>query len=209
MKFKSFICAVAVFSLTLCAETITLPAPQKNSGMDLMQALNERCTIRSYKTTDLDHQQISNLLWCANGINRKNGKRTAPSAINRQEISLYLLTSQAVYKYIPDTNALEKVKDGDFRKWAGKFTAPVYVALVADLKKAASPHYAKIDTGYVSQNIYLYCASSGLGTCAIGSFDRIAGSEKGAKLHEALNLNKDQIVMLTHSVGIRKDVSIN
>ncbi len=205
MKFKSSLFCSAVFcTLALSAGTITLPAPQINGGMTLVQALKERRTVRTYKADDLSNQQISDLLWSANGVNRSNGKRTAPSAINRQEIDLYLMTSKAVFKYDPAANALQKVKDGDFRKWAGKFAAPVYVALVADLKKAASTHYAKIDTGYVSQNIYLHCAASGLGTCAIGSFSLISGSDKGGKLRDALKLNKDQVVILTHSVGIRK-----
>lgn len=204
MKIKSVICAVAFCSFAISAGTTALPAPQKDGGMGLMQALNERKTIRTYKADELSTQQISDLLWSANGINRKGGKRTAPSAVNRQEIDLYLITSKAVFKYDPQANALEKIKDGDFRKWAGKFDAPVYVALVADLKKAVSSKYANIDAGYVSQNIYLYCASSGLGTCAIGSFDRIAGSDNGGKLREALGLNKNQTVILTHSVGIRK-----
>lgn len=204
MKFKSLIFTAAVCSFVLSAGTVALPAPQREGGMALMQALNERKTVRAYKSDELSNQQVSDLLWSANGINRKDGKRTAPSAVNRQEIDLYLITSKAVFKYDPQANALEKVKDGDFRKWAGKFKAPVYVALVADLKKAVSADYAKVDAGYVSQNIYLYCASSGLGTCAIGSFNRITGSGKGAKLREALGLNKNQIVVLTHSVGIRK-----
>ena len=204
MKVSTLICASVFCTFVLSAGTTDLPAPEKKGGMPLMQALNERRTVRTYKADDLSSQQISNLLWSANGINRSNGKRTAPSAINRQEIDLYLLTSKAVFKYDPAANALQKVKDGDFRKWAGKFAAPVYVALVADLKKAVNADYARVDAGYVSQNIYLYCAASGLGTCAIGSFSHIPGSDKGAELNNALKLSKDQVVILTHSVGIRK-----
>ena len=195
--------AAAVFSICAYAENAwKLPAPQKNGGMPLMQALNERSTKRAYSSTDLSNQQISDLLWSANGVNRTNGKRTAPSAINRQEIDLYLMTAKGVYKYDAAANVLNEVKKGDYRKWAGKFTAPVYVVLVADMKKAVNAHYAKIDSGYVSQNIYLYCASAGLGTCAIGSFDRIKDSGKGKKLRDALELGDKQIVLLTHSVGI-------
>ena len=195
--------AAAVFSICAYAEnTWKLPAPQKNGGMPLMQALSERSTKRVYSSTDLSNQQISDLLWSANGVNRANGKRTAPSAINRQEIELYLLTAKGVYKYDAAANVLNEVKKGDYRKWAGKFATPVYVVLVADMKKAASAHYAKIDSGYVSQNIYLYCASAGLGTCAIGSFDRIKDSGKGKKLCDALKLDANQVILLTHSVGV-------
>lgn len=193
----------SVFTFGAKANSIKpLPEPQKNGGMPLMQALNERSTKRVYTADTLTDQQISNLLWSANGINRQNGKRTAPSAVNRQEIDLYLLTSSGVFKYDAAKNTLIEINKGDFRQWAGKFASPVYVVLVADLGKAASAHYAKIDSGYVSQNIYLYCASEGLGTCAIGSFDRIKGSEKGKKLRAALKLGAKETVLLTHSVGV-------
>ena len=205
MKIKAvFLLAfTAIFAAGIHAETPwVLPAPQKCGGMPLMQALSERSTKRAYSSKELTNQQISDLLWCANGINRANGKRTAPSAVNRQEIELYLLTSQGVFKYDAAKNILTEINKGDFRQWAGNFNAPVYVALVADTKKAVSAHYAKIDSGYVSQNIYLYCASSGLGTCAIGSFDRIKDSGKGKKLRNALKLEDKQIILLTHSVGV-------
>ena len=162
--------------------------------MALMQALNERKTVRAYKSDELSNQQVSDLLWSANGINRKDGKRTAPSAVNRQEIDLYLITSKAVFKYDPQANVLEKVKDGDFRKWAGKFKAPVYVALVADLKKAVSADYAKVDAGYVSQNIYLAAQSLGLGTCAMA---RIADR---AALARELELGNN-LLLLVHPLG--------
>ena len=204
MKINAFFLLVftSIFAANIYAEnTRILPAPQKKGGMPLMQALNERSTKRTYSSKELSDQQISDLLWCANGVNRANGRRTAPSAINRQEIELYLLTSQGVFKYDAVKNALTEINRNDFRKWAGNFPAPVYVAIVADMKKAASDHYAKIDSGYVSQNIYLYCASAGLGTCAIGSFDRIKDSGKGKKLRDALKLEDKQTVLLTHSVG--------
>ena len=198
-----FLLTVTMFAFYAKADSVkNLPAPQKNGGMPLMQALNERSTKRAYSNTNLTDQQISDLLWCANGVNRQNGKRTAPSAVNRQEIELYLLTSTGVFKYDAVKNTLTEINKGDFRKWAGKFVSPVYVVLVADLNKAVSTHYAKIDSGYVSQNIYLYCASAGLGTCAIGSFDRIKDSEKGKKLRDALKLGTKEVVLLTHSVGV-------
>ena len=208
MKIKKlFLMTAAVFSagtIFAAENTVKLPAPQREGGMPLMQALNERSTKRVYLKTELTNQQISNLLWSANGVNRDNGKRTAPSAVNRREIELYLLDSKAVFKYDAEKNTLKKIQDGDFRKWAGQFDAPVYVALVGDLKKAVNADYARIDAGYVSQNIYLYCTSAGLGTCAIGSFSRIAGSGKGKMLADALKLNKKQMVILTHSVGTVK-----
>ena len=74
--------------------------------------------------------------------------------------------------------------------------------IASDLKKAASRHYAVMDTGYVSQNIYLHCASEGLGTCAIGSFARIKKGQKGKVLRDGLKLPANVEIFLTHSVGI-------
>ena len=179
-----------------------LPAPVRTGGMPLQQALNARRTIRSYKADALTDQQISDLLWSANGVNRNDSKRTAPSAVNRKEINLHYLTAGGAFAYDPETNRVTKVSDEDLRKWAGRFKAPVYIVLSADLKRAASRHYAVMDTGYVSQNIYLHCASAGLGTCAIGSFSRIKGGEKGKLLHDKLGMSETEEILLTHSVGI-------
>jgi len=194
--------AAASFSLFAAPAGQALPAPARTGGMPLQQALNVRKTVRSYKADALTPQQIGDLLWSANGVNRGNGKRTAPSAVNRQEIKLYYLTAQGAFFYDPQDHQAVKISDEDLRKWAGVFDAPLYVVLSADLKKAASRHYAVMDTGYVSQNIYLHCASAGLGTCAIGSFGRIKGSQKGKLLHDKLKMPETEEILLTHSVGI-------
>jgi nitroreductase len=205
MKTTLLVSAAAVFcscSFAALPAARPLPAPRRTGGMPLQQALGVRKTIRSYKADALTDQQIADLLWSANGVNRKDGKRTAPSAVNRKEINLYYLTAQGAFSYNPETNQVVKVSGEDLRKWAGRFEAPVYIVLSADLKRAASRHYAVMDTGYVSQNIYLHCASSGLGTCAIGSFGRIKGGEKGKLLHDKLGMPETEEILLTHSVGI-------
>ena len=96
----------------------------------------------------------------------------------------------------------EQLKNKDLRKNCGNFEAPIYLILVADMKKAASEHFAKIDTGYVSMNIYLACGALNLGTCAIGSFDRNKAAY--ATLLKELNFSKDMRVLLTHCVGVPK-----
>ena len=202
MKKTLSVLASAVLCSCAFAAAQPLPAPSRSGGMPLQQALNVRKTVRSYKADMLTDRQISDLLWSANGVNREDGKRTAPSAVNRKEINLYYLTAKGAFAYDPDKNQVTKVSGEDLRKWAGRFEAPVYVVLSADLKRAASRHYAVMDTGYVSQNIYLHCASAGLGTCAIGSFGRIKGSQKGKLLHDKLGMPETEEILLTHSVGI-------
>jgi len=202
MKKTLSVLASAVLCSCAFAAAQPLPAPSRSGGMPLQQALNVRKTVRSYKADMLTDRQISDLLWSANGVNREDGKRTAPSAVNRKEINLYYLTAKGAFAYDPDKNQVTKVSGEDLRKWAGRFEAPVYVVLSADLKRAASRHYAVMDTGYVSQNIYLHCASAGLGTCAIGSFGRIKGSQQGKLLHDKLGMPETEEILLTHSVGI-------
>jgi nitroreductase len=202
---KTKFLALAVVSVLLgsiSAADIKFPAPDKKGGMPLHEALSKRQTIRQYQKKALSDKQIGNLLWAAYGVNRANGKFTAPTAANRQEIQIYFLTAKGAYSYCPKTHQAKQITDKDLRGVAGVFKAPCYIVIAADLEKAASRHYAVMDTGYVSQNIYLHCASEGLGTCAIGSFARIKKGQKGKVLRDGLKLPANVEIFLTHSVGI-------
>ena len=97
---------------------IQLVEPQRDGGMPLMQALNERVTLREFSDKMLSDQQLSDLLWAANGVNRDNGKRTAPSARNCQEIDIYVLMSTGTYLYLADKHALQLVDATDIRSQA-------------------------------------------------------------------------------------------
>ena len=145
----------------------------------------------------IEPQTLSNLLWAAWGYNRED-KRTAPSALNRQEISLYVITAQGVYTYDARQNVLNQVAAGDFRHSSGKQpfaqTAPLNIVFVADLDKAPGNDMMFVDCGCIVQNIYLYCASAGLGSVVRGSFD-------AAELAQILKLNERQKAILTQTVG--------
>ena len=199
MKIKGllfFLCITgAIFAE---AQEIKLPEPQKQGGEPLMLALSKRATTRNFDTQRaIEPQSLSNLLWAAWGYNRED-KRTAPSAMNRQELTLYIITEQGAYSYDARQNRLCEIAAGDVRKSAGKQpfaqTAPLNIIFVADLDKAPGNDMMFVDCGFVSQNIYLYCASAGLGTVVRGSFD-------GDELEKVLKLNERQKVLLTQSVG--------
>ena len=180
------------------AQDIELPAPQKQGGQPLMQALAQRASTRQFDTTRaIEPQTMANLLWAAWGYNRED-KRTAPSALNRQEISLYVITDQGAYGYDARRNVLTQVAAGDFRKSAGMqpfvHTAPLNIVFVADLDKAPGNDMMFVDGGCIVQNIYLYCASAGLGSVVRGSFD-------AAELAQVLKLNDRQKAILTQTVG--------
>jgi len=188
-------------------QPIALPPPQTTGGKPLMQALKERQTRREFSPEKLPPQMLANLLWAAFGVNRpESGHRTAPSAMNSQEIDLYVATSEGLYLYEPKENRLRPVIAGDLRDKTGSQPfvkeAPVALIFVADLARLAKAkpedrdRYALIDTGYISQNVYLFCASEGLAT-VVHEVDR-------ADLAQTMKLRPEQKVILAQSVGFLK-----
>lgn len=207
----SFVCIVAVLvsisSFSSAQETTgtALPAPRMEGGKPLMQCLKERQTSRSFDTKKLSPQVLSDLLWAAAGINRPDtNKRTVPSAKNWQEVEVYAITEDGAYAYDAKANKLESVATGDLRKMAGMqdfvASAPLNLAYVVDSTKmkGSSPDdqglYSGADTGFMVQNVYLFCASEGLATVVRGSVDRKA-------LGEALKLPANKKVTLVQTVG--------
>ncbi len=191
-KLLSFIAVFAAALLT--AADIALPAPVRTGGMSLADALNTRHTVRRFADRALTMQEFADVLWMANGINRPDGKRTAPSARNRQEIMIYVALPEGAYLYDPAANALKPVVKRDLRAAAGGFKAPCYLILVADVQKQPMRDFDVIDTGYVSQNIYLAVTARGLGTCAMW---RIADRDA---LKKELDLGEN-LPILVHPVG--------
>ena len=190
----------SLFTTTLMAQDINLPAPDKKGGKPLMQALSERKSTRDFQEKELSDKTLSDLLWAANGFNRGD-KRTAPTANNKQELELYVTLKSGIYFYNAKAHKLELIKKGDYRKSAGTQAfvaiAPVNIIFVSDLEKASSKNYAFTDCGFVSQNIYLFCASAGLGTVVRGSFNK-------KELEELLGLPSNKEVLLTQTVGYAK-----
>ncbi|HPP12509.1 MAG TPA: SagB/ThcOx family dehydrogenase [bacterium] len=203
-----FLTVTAVIVSSQELQPISLPKPQMAGGKTLMEALSLRKSTREFSPQELPLQTLSDLLWAAFGINRpESGKRTAPSAVNWQEIDLYVATPKGVYLYEARTNQLKPVAAGDLRASFGRQpfvkTAPVVLAYVADYSKMGrasqtdKDFYSAVDTGFISQNVYLFCASAGLNTVVLGIVDRNA-------LSQALSLKPEQKVILTQPVGYPK-----
>jgi len=192
---------------TVLAQSINLPAPQKSGGMPLMDALAKRSTGREFDSRELSPGQLSSLLWACFGINRPDGKRTAPSAKDCRETDIYVILKQAAYLYDAKSNTLNLAVAEDLRSLAATqafaTNAPVNLIFVADLARMGTSSleekkaYANIDVGYISQNAYLFCASEGLATAARASVDRNALGTK-------LKLRPDQMIILAQSVGYPK-----
>ena len=199
-KSAAVLFAAVLAASVFAADIVKLPPPQREGGTGVFTVLNRRRSVRRYSEENLSQQDLSNLLWAGFGISGTKDKRTAPTAVNRREFTLFAILSDGAYKYIPQENGLEKITAEDLRPLAaGNVTAPAYILIVADMKKAANAEYAAIDSGYISQNLYLAATAQGLGSCALGSFKRDAGNL--AKLTAALKLGENEKPILSQAVG--------
>jgi nitroreductase len=186
---------------------IELPKPQTDGGRPLMAVLKDRKTSREFSSEKLPLQVLSNMLWAADGINRPDGKRTAPTAMNKQEIDVYVATAEGLYLYDAKANMLIGVLAEDVRAATGKQPfvkdAPINLVFVADFSKMGNlpvdqkDFYAATDTGFISQNVYLFCASEGLVTVVRGAVDKPA-------CQAAMKLRADQKIILAQTVGYPK-----
>jgi SagB-type dehydrogenase family enzyme len=191
-------------------ESIVLIPPDTTRGLPVMKALAERASSKNFDTTSLKLEDLSDLMWAANGINRsEKEKKTAPSALNSQDIDVYAVMKQGIYLYNAKNHQLENVVDGDFRKLVADKQdifndAPVFCLLVSDISRfpigtdSLKLVWAAEDAGIVSQNISIFCASVGLATRPRASMDN-------EKLREILNLKDSQYLMLNNPVGYKKD----
>lgn len=212
---KRLLAFLVVLSMTLpgiCAAqggpaTIQLPKPDTTGGKPLMQTLKERKTSRSFDTRELPRQVVSNLLWAAFGVNRPDGHRTAPSAMNWQEIDVYVAMHDGLYLYDAGSQSLKQVLKEDIRDKTGTQPfvkdAPVGIVYVADLSKTGRASgenqimWTAADCGFIAQNVYLYCASEGLACVVRGSIDKPA-------LAKVMNLRPEQKIILSQTVGYPK-----
>jgi len=192
------------------AKVITLNKPDTSRGLPVMKALASRASASEWDTTSLNLQDLSDLLWAANGVNRPAlGKRTAPSARNSKDIDVYVFMKSGAYLYDADKHLLNLVSAGDNRLLcAGQQTfnnvPPVFCLLVSDVSRFTTGTdsmklvLAAEDAGIVSQNISVFCAGVGLSTRPRATMDQ-------AKLRALLNLKKTQYLLLNNPVSYKKD----
>ena len=184
---------------------INLPAPQTDGGKPLMQVLKDRHSTREFSSEKLSPQMLSELLWAAFGINRPDtGKRTAPSAMNWQEIEIYVALAEGLYVYDAKGNKLNPILAQDVRGAAGVQAfvkdAPLNLIYVADLSRTGNASaedrnfYTAADVGFIAENVYLFCASEGLNVVVRGGVDRVT-------LTKLMKLRPDQKILLAQTVG--------
>jgi nitroreductase len=191
------------------ATSIALSPPEKHGGLPLMEALAKRHSSRDFSRKALPLPLLSNLLWAAHGVNRTDGGRTAPSALNAQEIDVFVALPSGAYRYDAAAHQLHLVAASDLRRVTGyqDFVdeAPMDLVYVADharmgmVPAGQRESYASAAAGAIAQNVYLFAAGNRLATVIRAWIDRAA-------IADALGLTHDQQVLLSQTVGYRKTV---
>lgn len=196
----------------MTTNTIQLPNPETSLSFPLMQAIKLRRTKRKWANSPISIQEISNILWVACGITQKGtqrakSKRTVPSACNSQEVKVYIALETGLYLYNEYEHQLVKVLSEDIRSHIGTQkmmrSAPVGLIYVSDFTKMKSFVFrndeqkwmtSAVDVGFISQNVYLYCAAARLSTAILGLVPR-------EKLQQMMRLNEHEKIVYTQVIG--------
>lgn len=201
--------------------TIRLNEPSKKRGLPFMEALWVKASAQEWSDKELSLEDLSDLVWAANGINRPDVRKyTASSAMNAHDVDLYLFMKEGIYLYDADKHELKPILPGDFRsqilrtppprpKDAGgpphpaPSNPPIQIILISDFSRFRAGtqeqkyEWGAIDAGIVSQNISLFCAATGLKTRPRASMDKEV-------IKKLLNLKDTQYVFLDHPIGYAK-----
>ena len=164
-----------------------LPPAQKSGGKPLMDCLSGRRSTHMPGKKELTEQQLANVLWAACGISSESGKRTVPTAMNRQRIAVYAALKDGVWLYRPAEHALELALAGDRRD---DFDGSACVLLYAAPREDP---FAGVHVGSMYQNVGLYCTSSGLANCV--------KHQRHDALDRELPLPEGWEVVMVHSIS--------
>ena len=181
---------IAAVTTTRSTDRISLPAPRQDSGFSLERALHERRSVREFSKAALTQEEVSQLLWAAQGITSREGLRTAPSAGALYPLELYLAAGNVqnldpgIYKYVPAGHKLKKIMAGDQRRELAAALSQDCVANAAAVlvftaverrttRKYGSRgvRYMHIEVGHAAQNVFLQATALGLGAVVVGAFD--------------------------------------
>ncbi|MDR0939609.1 MAG: SagB/ThcOx family dehydrogenase [Mediterranea sp.] len=204
----ALLCLLMSTAALAADKVIKLPKPDMNRPGTVMKALADRQSTREYATKALSLSDLSDLLWAANGVNRPDGRRTAPSAMNKQDVDIYVVFPQGSYLYDAKQNQLTLVAEGDHRAAVASRqdfakVAPVCLVLVSDMARMGDPKQPNVrqmcaaDVGIVSQNISIFCAAAKLGTVPRAYMEV-------EQLKKILKLSEHQVPILNHPVGYLK-----
>ena len=188
-----FLLLLSLVSHEVIAEDIHLPEPNKTGKTTLMQALEDRHSDREFIERDIDETTLSTILWAAYGVNREDGKRTIPTAMDKKDLSLYVFDKNGVWKYEADSNLLKQISDqnqlGLFQKQEYMSNVPVVLVYTGSTKD-----YAAMHAGSSYQNVELFAAANGMASIVRAFFD-----QEGVT--KALKLPKGERVIISQAIG--------
>ena len=214
MKKALLITIMLLCAVSAHADNIRLPDPEKSGGMSLLEALTLRRTEQEFADTDLNIQELSNLLYSAGGVNRPEGKLVYPVGMGVHDTMIFAIMRDGTYKYDPESHSLEQIEYGDHRSECNThndFTGKASVNLVyvhdidawksfmtgeRPIPKEAALRMGMFHSGAIMQNVYLFAASQNWNCVVQGSFDN-------TKLRELLKLTETQTITLLQSIGIK------
>lgn len=175
------------------AEIKQLPQPDKSS--ELMQLIDNRHSSREYSNKDISEQTLSDLLWASFGINKK-GTRTVPTAMNEQNLKVFVVYQNSIWSYDAKANSLVKVSDEEISKYIAKqdFVKDAPLNLIYT---GSDKNYSSFHAGAAAQNVYLYATSKGLNTIVRAYIDK-------DELKDKLHLNRDEFVIMNQVIGYPK-----
>ena len=212
MRNRHFAWTISFFGLVLFAvfpslagADIALKKPQAHLGVDIMKALQMRKSTKSYITREIGSEALSNILWASHGVNRENGKRTAPSSYGKYYMDLYVVSNEGVHLYDPDKHSLSLVSNENIKtliakqKYVGE--ASHIIVMVTDLtryhqlvKEPFKLPIAYATAGCISQNIYLTAGAMDLGTCFVVGM-------KADVIKDKLQLQEHQVPIVIMPLG--------
>jgi nitroreductase len=187
--------------------TYPLPSPHFPYFMPLMQALQERHSSRDFQPDELPISLLSAILWAGFGVNRPDGKRTAPSAYNVRDIAIYLVTGKGLFRYEAESHSLSALLPDDLRLYTGMqgftATAPHNLVYVSDYSRMNTTDEERMrwswaHSAFIAQNVYLACAALGLATVVRSTIDR-------PELGRRMELNHNQNITLAQTLGYPAD----
>ncbi len=193
-------------------EEIILPPPRLESNVSLEEALSKRRSVRSFSSQELDLNQISQILWAAQGITQEStGYRTAPSAGALYPLEIFLLNSDGLFQYVPDGHKILKLSSDDLRadmlpgvlNQRSVAEAPVDIIITAVYQRTTSKYsdrgvmYVHMEAGHCCQNILLQATALGLGAVSVGAFD-------DSYIQNLLSLPSDYIPLYVVPIGYSK-----
>lgn len=207
-------------TLIMTAQERKLPAPSLNGGMPMNEVVANRHSVREFDASrEISDSTLGQLLWMTVGINRPDAapnplgasaNRSNPTALNRQEIRLFVFDKKGVWEYEPSSHSLMLVKEGDHRNLiAGTkafsqdfvLDAPVSIVFIADManlpEEDRTEAMALVDAGIACENLNLACASEGIATVPRATMD-----DDG--ISELLGLTSRQIPVMNNPMGYAK-----